>query len=182
MSASNLAKLAKRNAVAFIQQLTKVDTIEHMPPKIPWPMKGSWQKPLAWNSGNNDVPRSSQLAYTVLGHQPRETDQLGFQLLPKAKRVWVPKYRWVTARTTSAEEQIRIPHNWAISSLKEYVWYFELLYPRASPIILGKVDRPVPPMVMNGGSEICMMSEEVARELNIEWKCTDQKIITADGK
>jgi hypothetical protein len=36
-------------------------------------------------------------------------------------------------------------------------------------------------MLIDGGSEICVMSEEVARELNIGWKHADWKMITADG-
>jgi hypothetical protein len=36
-------------------------------------------------------------------------------------------------------------------------------------------------MLIDGGSEICVMSEEVARELNIGWKLADWKMITADG-
>ena len=36
-------------------------------------------------------------------------------------------------------------------------------------------------MLIDGGSEICVMSEEVARELNIGWKRADWKMITADG-
>jgi len=36
-------------------------------------------------------------------------------------------------------------------------------------------------MLIDGGSEICVISEEVARELNIGWKRADLKMITADG-
>jgi hypothetical protein len=36
-------------------------------------------------------------------------------------------------------------------------------------------------MVINGGSEICVMCEEVTREVNVGWKRTDWKMITADG-
>ena len=36
-------------------------------------------------------------------------------------------------------------------------------------------------MLSNGVSEICVMSEEVTRELNIGWKRADWKMITADG-
>jgi len=35
-------------------------------------------------------------------------------------------------------------------------------------------------MTIDGGSEICVMSEEDTRELNIGWKRTDWKMITAD--
>ena len=36
-------------------------------------------------------------------------------------------------------------------------------------------------MLIDGGSEICVMSAEVARELNIGWKRADWNMITADG-
>jgi len=36
-------------------------------------------------------------------------------------------------------------------------------------------------MLIDGGSEICVLSEEVASELNIGWKRADWKMITAYG-
>lgn len=36
-------------------------------------------------------------------------------------------------------------------------------------------------MFINGGSVIWIMSDEVARELNIRWKRVDWKMFTADG-
>jgi hypothetical protein len=36
-------------------------------------------------------------------------------------------------------------------------------------------------MFINGGSEIWMMREDVARECNMGWKHADMTMITADG-
>ena len=36
-------------------------------------------------------------------------------------------------------------------------------------------------MIINSGSEICVMSKDITRELNIGWKRANWKIITADG-
>jgi predicted aspartyl protease len=36
-------------------------------------------------------------------------------------------------------------------------------------------------MLIDGGSETCVVSEEVASQLNIGWKHDDWKVITADG-
>jgi len=106
---------------------------------------------------------------------------LTFQLLPKAKTVSVPKDKRVTARTPAAPKKMGLTDVSAFSGLKDYVGYIEFRYARASPTILGKIHAHELPMLIDGGSEICVMSQEVARELNIAWKRADWKMITADG-
>ena len=87
----------------------------------------------------------------------------------------------MTARTPAALKKIRIAHVSAFCGLNDPILYTEFCYARASPTVLGKIQGHELPMLINGGSEICVMSEEVARELNIELKHADWKMITADG-
>ena len=51
----------------------------------------------------------------------------------------------------------------------------------AYPTVLGIIHRHELAMVIDGGSQIWVMSEEVARELNIGWRCAAWNMITADG-
>jgi len=57
--------------------------------------------------------------------------------------------------------------------MKDYAGYTEFRYARASQTVLGNIHGHEFAMLIHGGSEICVMSEEVARELNIRWKCAD---------
>jgi hypothetical protein len=95
--------------------------------------------------------------------------------------VSVPKDKRVTARTPAAPKKIGIAHVSALSGQKDHAGYTQFQYSRASPTVLGKIHGYELPMLNNGGSEICMVSEEVAREVTIGWKCADWKMITADG-
>jgi len=106
---------------------------------------------------------------------------LTFRLLPKAKTVSVPKGKQVTARTLGAPKKIRIAYISAFSSLKDRAGYTEIRYARASPIVLGKIHWHKLPRLINGRSEICVLSEEITRELNLWLKSADWKMITANG-
>jgi hypothetical protein len=106
---------------------------------------------------------------------------LTFRLLPKAKTVSVPKDKRVTARTPAASKKIGIVHISAFSGLKDLAGYTEFCYARDSPTVFGKIHGHKLPMLIDGGSKICVMSAEVARELNIGWKHSEWKMITADG-
>jgi len=134
----------------------------------------------ALDTGNYEVLGSSQLDYTILPRQERETGELTFRLLPKATMVSVPKDKGVTARTPAAPKKIGIAHVSAFSGLKDLAGYTEFRYARASPTVLRRIHGHELPVLIDGGSEICVMSEEVARELNIGWKRADWKMITAD--
>jgi hypothetical protein len=72
-------------------------------------------------------------------------------------------------------------HVFAFSGLKDLAGYTKFRYARASPTILGKIHGHEFPMLINGGSEICVMSEEVASELKIGWKHANWKMISADA-
>jgi hypothetical protein len=116
-----------------------------------------------------------------LAHQEKETAELTFQLLPKANTVSVPKDRRVTARTPAAPKKIGITPVSAFSGLKDLAGYTKFHYARASPTVLGKIHGHKLPMLIQARSEICVMGEAVARELNIGWKPADWNMITANG-
>lgn len=69
----------------------------------------------------------------------------------------------------------------AVSGLKEYVEYTDIGYARASQNVARKIDGHKLPMLITGISEIGLMGEEVATELNIRWECAEWKKIKADG-
>lgn len=64
--------------------------------------------------------------------------------------------------------------------MKDYIGYTNFLYTRASATVLGKLDGHELPSLVDGGSEICIMNEEIAREFNIRWNRAGWKMITAD--
>jgi hypothetical protein len=170
-----------RKAVAFSKQPAKADPIENATLKTAMAPKVPRKKALALDTGNYEVLGSSQLDYTILARQERETAELTSQLLPKAKTVSVPKDKRVTARTLAAPKKIGIAHGSAFSGQNDLAGYTEFRYARASPTVLGRIQGYELPMRIDGGSEICVKSAEVARELNIGWKCADWKMITANG-
>jgi hypothetical protein len=98
---------------------------------------------------------------------------LTFWLLPTAKTVSVPKDKRVTARNQAAPTKLGIAHISAFSGQTDHTGYTEFPYAMGSPTVLGKIHRYRLPMLIHDGSEICVMGEEVTRELNIGWKCAD---------
>jgi hypothetical protein len=68
-----------------------------------------------------------------------------------------------------------------MSGVKGHAGQFEFRYRRVSPTNLGKINGHELPMSIDTGSVISVVSEEVAGELNIRWKCADWKMIMADG-
>jgi hypothetical protein len=180
-SASNQEKGNIRKAVAFSKQPAKADPIENTTPKTAKAPKDPRQNAPALGTGNYEVLGRSQLDYTILARQERETGEFTFRLLPKAKTASVPKDKRVTARTPAAPKKIGIAHVSALSGLKDLVGYTEFCYARASPTVLGKIQGHELPMPIDGGFEICVLSNEVARELNIGWKHANWQMITADG-
>ena len=105
-SASNQEKRTIRKAAAFSKQPAKADPIENTTPKIAKAPKVPRKKALALDTGYYEVLGSSQLDYTILARQERETGELTFRLLPKAKTVSVPKDKRVTARSPAAPKKI----------------------------------------------------------------------------
>lgn len=95
--------------------------------------------------------------------------------------VSVHKDKRVAARTPAPQKIIGIAHISTFSGVKDHAGYTEFQYARASPTVLGMIHGHQLPLLIDGGSEICMISEEVARELNIRWKRADWKMITADA-
>ena len=166
-SACNQEKRTIKKAVAFSKQPAKADPVKNTTPKTPKAPKVPRKKAPALDTGNYEVLGSSQLNYTILARQERETGELTFRLLPKANMVSVPKDKQDTARTPAAPEKIGIAHVSAFSGLKEYAGYTEFQYARASPTVLGKLHGHKLPILIDGGSEICVMSKEVAKALNI---------------
>jgi len=180
-STSHREKRTIRQAVALSKQPAKADRIKNTTPNTATAPKVPRKKAPALDTGNYAVLRSSQLDYTILARQERETGELTFRLLPKANTVSVPKDKRGTVRTLAAPTKIRIAHVSAFSGLNDLAGYTQFCYARASPTVLGKIHRHELPMIIDGGSEIRVMSAEVARELNIGWKRADWKMITADG-
>ena len=139
ISASHQEKRTIRIAVAFSKQPAKADPVENMAPKTPQTPEVPRMKAPAPDTGNYEVRGSSQLDYTVLACQERETGKLTFRLLPKGKTVSVPKDKEVTATTPSAPKTIRIAHVSAFSGLKDHARYTQFRYARASPTGFGKI-------------------------------------------
>jgi len=77
-SASNQEKRTIRKAGAFSKQLAKADPVDNMTPKTPKAPKVPRKKALALDTGNYKVLRSSQLDYSILAPQERETGELTF--------------------------------------------------------------------------------------------------------
>jgi hypothetical protein len=122
----------------------------------------------ALDSGDYEVLVSSQLHYTVLARQERETGELTLWLGPKAHLLAIPKERRVPARTPTSPKKVGIAYVSTFPSIpRDTSGYTEFRYARASPTVQGKINGHRIPMLINGGSEICVMSEDVARELNI---------------
>ena len=59
--------------------------------------------------------------------------------------------------------------------------YTEHRYARASPTVMGTIHRYDIPMQIDSGSQICVISEDVAKDLGLGWKEVEWKMITADG-
>jgi len=180
-SASNQETWTIWKAVAVSKQPVKVDPIENRAPKTPLGPKLPGRNTPALDTGNYEVLGSSYLDYTIPARQERETGELTFRLLPKPTMVSVPMDKWITARTLAAPKKITIAHISSSPGLKDHAQYTKFRYARASPPVLTKIHVHQLPMLINGGSEICVMSEIVIRALNIRWKCADWKMINADS-
>ena len=87
--------------------------------------------------------------------------------------VSVPRETRVTARTLVSPRKIGFAYVPAFSGWKHHAKYTKFLYTRLSPTILRKIQGQELRMLINGESEICMMSDQVARELNIRLKHGD---------
>jgi len=124
-SASNQEKRSIRKAVAFSKQPAKADPFENMTPKTSKAPKVPRNKAPALDTGNYEVLGSSQLDYTILSRQERDTGELTFRLLPKPKTVLVPKDKRVTARTPASLKKMGIAHVSAFSGLKDCAGYTE---------------------------------------------------------
>jgi hypothetical protein len=122
-SASNHENRTIRQAVAFSKQPAKADRIRNTTPKTVKAPKVPRMLAPAWDTGNYEVLGSSQLDYTILARQQRETGELTFQLLPKAKTVSVSKDKQITARTPAARKKIGIANVSALSGLTDLAGY-----------------------------------------------------------
>jgi len=136
---------------------------------------------VALDTGKFKVLRSSQLDYTIIACQERDTGKLTFRLQLENQRVSIPKNTSVGARTPAASKIIGIAHRYAFSGLKDHIRCPECWYVRASPTVLRKLHGYELPIVINGGPQIGVMNEEVPRELNIRWKPAEGRMITPDG-
>jgi len=179
-STSKKHKWTIRKVVALSKQLAMVDPIENTTPQTTEALTVPHTKVPALHTGGYKVLRSCILDYTILAYQERETSDLTFWLLPKATTLPVPNHRQLRARTPAAPMQIGIAHISAICSLKDDTRYTENQDAKNSPTVLGRIHRHTVPMLIDGGSGICVTSEEVTRELNIAWKCTAWLMMTAD--
>jgi len=90
--ASNHEKWTIGAPVALHKQMALADPIENTTPETPKNMKVPQKRAPAPDTGNYSVLRGSQLDYTILARQERETEELTFWLLPKATTVLVTTY------------------------------------------------------------------------------------------
>jgi hypothetical protein len=102
-------------------------------------------------------------------------------LLLKGIKVTGPNDKRVTARTPAAPNKFEIAEVSAFSSMKDHTRYTEFCYSTLSTTILGNLYVYELPMLLDGRSEICVMSEKVTRELILGWKHANFGMITADG-
>jgi len=98
-----------------------------------------------------------------------------------AKTESVPNNKRVASRTPAAPKRIRVVHGSTFSGLEDYAQHSVFRYAIASPIGLGMIYWHKVSTLIDGESEICVMSEVVARELNIWWKRANWEMITADS-
>jgi hypothetical protein len=96
------------------------DTIEKTTLNTPKDLQEPWKQAPATVTGNYEVLGSSQLKYTIIARQERESGELSFPLLPIAIMVSVPKGKQVTARTPAAAKKIGIAHVSASSGPKDH--------------------------------------------------------------
>ena len=169
-SASDPEKQTIRQAVAFRKQPAKADPCGITTSKTRKAHNVPRKEVAALDTGNYNVLGSSQLDNTVLGSQERETGELTLRLLLKAKTVSVPKDKRVAARTLATPKRIAIALVSAFSGRKDHAECAELRNTRASHTVPGKIHGHELPMLIDGGSDICLMSEQVARSLNIGCK------------
>ena len=59
--------------------------------------------------------------------------------------------------------------------------YNEHPYARASPTVMGRINGYEMPILIDSGSEICVISEDIAKNLGLGWKDVEGKMVTADG-
>jgi len=86
-SASHQEMRTIMKAVALSKQLAKLDAIENMSRMNSQAPKVRRKWPPALDTGHYLVHGTSQLNYNILAHLERETGELTFQLLPKAKNM-----------------------------------------------------------------------------------------------
>ena len=90
-SASNQEKSTIGKAVAFSKQPAREDPRQRTTPKTANDPKQLRKNAPAMDTGHYEVLGSRPLDYTISARQLRETGELTFQLLPKAKTVLFPK-------------------------------------------------------------------------------------------
>jgi len=91
MSASNQEKRTIRQVVAFSKQPAKADPIENTTPKTAKARKVPGKKAPALDTGNYEVLGSSQLDYTILARQERETGELTSDSYQRLTRYKFPR-------------------------------------------------------------------------------------------
>jgi hypothetical protein len=181
MCASIEEKPSTRRVETFRKQPGKTNPIRNIPPNTPNVRKLLRMNTPALDTGNCKVLGRSQLNYTILVHQLRELSELTFQLLSMDTMVFVHTETQDTNRTPSTQKKIGVARNSAVSVQQDQAEYTLFRYARASPTGLEKILGHKLHMLIDGQSGICMMSDEVAEDLNIGWKCVNWMMITADG-
>jgi hypothetical protein len=80
------------------------------------------------------------------------------------------------------DKQSGIAHIAVSCSQKDYAVYTKFRIATASPMLLGMIYRLELPMIrVHGRAEMCVISEQVAREFNLRCEPADKKMISADG-
>jgi hypothetical protein len=159
----------------------KANLIENMTLKTTQTAQVQRNKTTALETRYHPVLGRSQVNYTMLFSEERKSGKLTIRLLYMANAQSVPEHNGVTTRTPAAPKEIIVPNASVFSELKNRPEYTELHYIRACPTILRKILRHELPMIIDGGSEFCLKSDEVAGELNVGWKPADRKTISADS-
>lgn len=181
MSATNHINQTINRLVAFSNELAQVNNMENKTSNTLWAAKVPRKKAPCLNIEDFKLFGKSTLDNTLLASQERESCKLTISLLLKANTVSIPNNNHVAMTTPAALKKTGMTRSSAFSRWTDHIAYTQFWNAWASRTITRNIHWQKLPMSMDRGSMVCVISEEVARELNIGWKCADCKIITPDG-
>ena len=135
--------------------------------------------PLDTNSDDFEVLGSSQLSYNLLVREDHESGEVMVRLQPKHKRI--PKKKCVVAQPHQKPKNAGKGRVTSYAMNRNPKAYNEHRYARASRMVMGRINGYEIPMLIDCGSEICIISEDITKNLGLGWKEVEWKMVMADG-